>query len=285
MWRLAVKRGLGKGLDALFENTGPFENEKKNITEIKVSLIEPNRAQPRKSFDEEQLKALSDSIKEHGLIQPIVVMPSAGGFYKLVAGERRWRAAKMAGMKTIPAIVRECEEKDAAEIALIENLQREDLNPCEEAEGYLYLMEKFNMTQEQVGERLGKSRSAIANAVRLLSLPENILSMVREGLISGGHARAILSLETEKEQQELAERIIKEKISVREAEKEASGRKKKTSKKAKEKLPEIVEIESIISSRLGTRVKIKSGEKKGKIEIEYYGTDDLCRILEKIAKV
>jgi ParB family chromosome partitioning protein len=282
---LAVKRGLGKGLDALFENTGPFENEKKNITEIKVSLIEPNRAQPRKSFDEEQLKALSDSIKEHGLIQPIVVMPSAGGFYKLVAGERRWRAAKMAGMKTIPAIVRECEEKDAAEIALIENLQREDLNPCEEAEGYLYLMEKFNMTQEQVGERLGKSRSAIANAVRLLSLPENILSMVREGLISGGHARAILSLETEKEQQELAERIIKEKISVREAEKEASGRKKKTSKKAKEKLPEIVEIESIISSRLGTRVKIKSGEKKGKIEIEYYGTDDLCRILEKIAKV
>ncbi|HHX59106.1 MAG TPA: ParB/RepB/Spo0J family partition protein [Candidatus Moranbacteria bacterium] len=282
---MAVKRGLGKGLDALFENTGPFENEKKNITEIKVSLIEPNRAQPRKSFDEEQLKALSDSIKEHGLIQPIVVMPSAGGFYKLVAGERRWRAAKMAGMKTIPAIVRECEEKDAAEIALIENLQREDLNPCEEAEGYLYLMEKFNMTQEQVGERLGKSRSAIANAVRLLSLPENILSMVREGLISGGHARAILSLETEKEQQELAERIIKEKISVREAEKEASGRKKKTSKKAKEKLPEIVEIESIISSRLGTRVKIKSGEKKGKIEIEYYGTDDLCRILEKIAKV
>ncbi len=282
---MTVKRGLGKGLDALFETNGTNEEEKRDLTELKISLIEPNREQPRKDFDEEQLQVLSDSIKVHGIIQPIIVTPSGGGFYKIIAGERRWRAAKLAGLKMIPSIVKNYEEKQAAEIAMVENLQRENLNPCEEAEGYLYLIENFDMTQEQVGERLGKSRSAIANSVRLLSLPKNILSMIREGLISGGHARALLSLETEKEQQELAEKIINERISVREVEKVVSEKKKKIKKNISvQKLPEIIEIEKVISSNLETRVKIINGEKKGKIEIEYYGNEDLYRILEKIGQ-
>ena len=282
---MTVKRGLGKGLDALFETNGTNEEEKRDLTELKISLIEPNREQPRKDFDEEQLQILSDSIKVHGIIQPIIVTPAGGGFYKIIAGERRWRAAKLAGLKMIPSIVKNYEEKQAAEIAMVENLQRENLNPCEEAEGYLYLIENFDMTQEQVGERLGKSRSAIANSVRLLSLPKNILSMIREGLISGGHARALLSLETEKEQQELAEKIINERISVREVEKVVSEKKKKIKKNISvQKLPEIIEIEKVISSNLETRVKITNGEKKGKIEIEYYGNEDLCRILEKIGQ-
>lgn len=282
---MGVKRGLGKGLDALFDSHNGTEEERKDFVQLKTSIIEPNRDQPRKDFDEEQLQALSDSIIEHGMIQPIIVTPSNGGFYRIIAGERRWRAAKMAGIKNIPAIVRVCEKKEEAEIAMIENLQREDLNACEEAEGYLYLIESFGMTQEQVGQRIGKSRSAVANSVRLLSLPQNILSMIREGLISGGHARALLSLESEKEQQELAERIINESISVREVEKTVSTKKKKQKQKIEtNKLPEILELERIISSNLQTKVRITTGVKKGKIEIEFYGNEDLCRILEMLGQ-
>ncbi len=283
---MAVKGGLGKGLDALFSVGEPLAEETEELKEIRISLIEPNREQPRKTFDEEQLQALSDSISKHGIIQPIIVTKESNGFYKIIAGERRWRAAKLCGLSTIPAIVRSYENQKAAEVALIENLQRENLNPIEEAEGYQYLIDNFNLTQEQVGEKVGKSRSAVANTIRLLSLSGNLVDMVRKGVISSGHARALLSVDSETGRQELAEKIIREQLSVRDIEKEV-GKVKKiklTPPMPKEEIPEILDIEKKLSSHLGTKVKIKCGGKKGKIEIEYYGNDDLDRILGIIGK-
>ena len=275
---MAIKRGLGKGLDALFDNTETFEEVQKDLSEIKTNLIEPNRAQPRKQFDEEQLKNLSDSIKEHGIIQPIIVVPSKNGFYKIIAGERRWRAAKMCGLQTVPVIIKNYEDREAAEIAMIENLQREDLNPIEEAQGYKNLIEKFGMTQERVGELMGKSRSAIANSIRILSLPENIIKMVQNGVLSEGHARTLLAVEGDTKKQQLAEQIINEQITVRDLEKIVSEKKKEISKK-KAKIPEILDLEETLSQKLGSKVKIVSGKRKGKIEIEYYNNDDLERII------
>ena len=279
---MTVKRGLGKGLDALFDRADTGAQEDKDLIKIRINMIEPNKKQPRQDFDEDALRALSDSIEKHGLIQPIVVMPQDNGFYKIIAGERRWRACKMAGLKEIPAIVRTYEKQKAAEIALLENLQREDLNPIEEAFGYKNLMDEFSMTQDEVAESVGKSRPAVANAIRLLSLSDNIIKMVREGLISGGHARALLSLETETERQQLAEKIIEEQLSVRKTEQLASGNKKKAKTKKSKALPEILDLEKTLAERIGSRVRITNGAKKGKIEIEYYGNDDLSRILEKI---
>ena len=283
---MAVKGGLGKGLDALFDVKDSVTVEKEEMSEIRISLIEPNREQPRKIFDEEQLQTLADSIAKHGVIQPIIVTKESNGFYKIIAGERRWRAAKLCGLSTIPAIVRNYESRKAAEVALIENLQREDLNPIEEAEGYQYLMDNFNLTQEQVGERVGKSRSAVANAVRILSLSDNLIDMVRKGLISSGHARALLAIDNERGRQELAEKIIKEQMSVRDIEKEVGKTKKEKviPPTPKEEIPEILDIEKKLARNLGTKVKIKSGSKKGKIEIEYYSMGDLERILEIIGK-
>jgi len=238
---------------------------------------------PRKDFDEDALITLSNSIAEHGIIQPIIVSPSENGFYKIIAGERRWRAAKMAGLREIPAIVRTYEKQKAAEVAMLENLQREDLNPIEEAEGYKNLMENFGLTQESLSRSLGKSRSAIANSVRILSLPQNIIDMVRNGLISEGHARTLLSIEDDAEKQRLAEEIINGKLSVRDTEKIAGE--KKTAKKIAEKKeisPEIKEMEKRLSDNFGSKVKIITGRKKGKIEIEYYGNDDFTRIMEKL---
>lgn len=282
---MSVKRGLGKGLDALFDMKETVSEEKEELHEIRISLIEPNREQPRKNFDEEQLKVLSDSISKHGVIQPIIVVKEENGFYKIIAGERRWRAAKLCGMTTIPAIVKNYEEQKAAEVSLIENLQRENLNPIEEAEGYQYLMDNFGMTQEQVGEKVGKSRSAVANAIRLLTLSDNLVDMVRKGLISSGHARSLLSIESETGRQEMAERIISEQMSVRELEKFV-GKKKESAKKVQkeEKIPEIIDVEKKLSSIVGSKVKIKTGKKKGKIEIEYYDNNDLNRILEIFGK-
>ena len=278
---MSVKRGLGKGLDALFDIKDAGGAEKEELHEIRISLVEPNRDQPRKVFDEEQLKALSDSISKHGVILPIIVVKEGNGFYKIIAGERRWRAAKMCGLSTIPAIVRNYENQTAAEVALIENLQREDLNPIEEAEGYQYLIDNFNLTQEQVGEKVGKSRSAITNSIRLLSLSENLIDMVRNNLISSGHARTLLAIDNEKERQELAEKIISESMSVRELEKAVGGKKKPSKKSGTEKVsPELLDVEKKLSAFIGTKVKIKDGKSKGKIEIEYYGNDDLNRILE-----
>ena len=282
---MAIKGGLGKGLDALFEAQTGATEEKEVLHELRISLIEPNRDQPRKTFDEQQLAALSESISKHGIIQPIIVTKESNGFYKIIAGERRWRAAKLCGLSTIPAIIRTYESQKAAEVALIENLQRENLNPIEEAEGYQYLMDNFNLTQEQVGERVGKSRSAIANSIRILSLSDNLIDMVRKGIISSGHARALLAVDNETCRQELAQKIIKEQLSVRDIEK-AVGEKKKSprSPQKKEVIPEILDIEKKLSGTIGTKVKIKHGIKKGKIEIEYYGNDDLNRILEIFGK-
>ncbi len=283
---MAVKGGLGKGLDALFSAGEPLAEETEELKEIRISLIEPNSEQPRKTFDEEQLQALSDSISKHGVIQPIIVTKENSGFYKIIAGERRWRAAKLCGLATIPAIVRSYESQKAAEVALIENLQRENLNPIEEAEGYQYLIDNFNLTQEQVGEKVGKSRSAVANTIRLLSLSENLVDMVRKGVISSGHARALLSVDSETGRQELAEKIIREQMSVRDIEKEVGKTKKTklTPPMPKEEIPEILDIEKKLSADLGTKVKIKYGGKRGKIEIEYYGDTDLERLLEIIGK-
>lgn len=280
---MAIKRGLGRGLEALYDNTEAAEAEQKDLIELRISMIEPNRDQPRKDFDEDALVTLSNSIAEHGIIQPIIVSPPENGFYKIIAGERRWRAAKMAGLREIPAIVRTYEKQKAAEVAMLENLQREDLNPIEEAEGYKNLMENFGLTQENLSRSLGKSRSAIANSVRILSLPQNIIDMVRNGLISEGHARTLLSVEDDAEKQRLAEEIINEKLSVRDTEKIAGE--KKTAKKIAEKKeisPEIKEMEKRLSDNFGSKVKIITGRKKGKIEIEYYGNDDFTRIMEKL---
>ncbi len=286
-----AKKGLGKGLGTLFGENDIKEiasPDIKNvgegdITNIRVSLIEPNKKQPRRSFDEEKIAELAESIKEHGLIQPIIVAPLKDGSYKIVAGERRWRAAKKAKIKEIPAIVRSYSDEQVAEIALIENLQRENLNPIEEAVGYNLLMEEFNLTQELISKRVGKSRSAVANSLRLLTLEGDIQKLVISGRLTSGHARAVLSVEGKQLRQALSKRIIEDGLSVRQAEALAKQlQKKRPSKKPKEKTAYDIEIEKIqndLSSAMGTKVTINHTPKKGKIEIEYYGNDDLERIL------
>lgn len=289
-----AKKGLGKGLGTLF-GSGDIDEITSDITpetadgsirNVKMSLIEPNKKQPRRSFDEDKIEALAQSIKEHGLIQPIILTPSENGMYKIVAGERRWRAAKKAKLKEIPAVVRNYDDEQVAEIALIENLQRENLNPIEEAIGYNLLIEEFNFTQEIISQRVGKSRSAVANSLRLLSLEEDIKKLLINGLISGGHARAILSLGDTELRSALAKRIVGDSLNVRQAEALAKQLQKKTPpKKAKKKTAADIELEKIqndLSSMMGTKVRIIHSPKKGKIEIEYYGNDDLERILEFI---
>lgn len=286
-----AKKGLGKGLGSLFNDTDieevtsevskPTEGD---IQNIKMSLIEPNKKQPRRYFDNDKIEALSKSIKEHGLIQPIIITPSENGMYKIVAGERRWRAAKKAKLSEIPAVVRSYNEEQVAEIALIENLQRENLNPIEEAIGYNLLMEEFNLTQEVISQRVGKSRSAVANSLRLLSLEKDIQKMLIAGTLTSGHARAVLSLEDKELRMALSKRIIEDNLNVRQSEALAKQLQRKTPpKKAPEMTAYDIEIENLqnkLSSAMGTKVKINHTPKKGKIEIEYYGNNDLERILE-----
>jgi ParB family chromosome partitioning protein len=281
-----AKKGLGRGLTSLLpEEPKAEENHPGDVLEIKINQIEPNRKQPRKAFDDDKIDALAQSIQEHGMIQPIVVIPSdVSGLYTIVAGERRWRAAKKAGLTAVPAVIRSYNEEQVAEIALIENLQREDLNPIEEALGYHTLLEEFHLTQERISQRIGKSRSAVANSLRLLSLEEPIKKLLIQGKITGGHARAILSLEDSKLRLVLTKRILEENLNVRQAENLAKQL-QKAPRKEKEKTAYEIELESIqesLSSRLGTKVKIVHGAKKGKIEIEYYGNQDLERILGQI---
>lgn len=285
-----AKKGLGKGLNSLF-NEEDIEEVTSDITQssegdikkVRMSLIEPNKKQPRRHFDEEKITALADSIKEHGLIQPIIITPSDNNMYKIVAGERRWRAAKKANLKEIPAVIRKYSEEQVAEIALIENLQRENLNPIEEAIGYNLLMDEFNLTQELISQRVGKSRSAIANSLRLLSLEDEIQKMLILGTLTSGHARAILSLDDKELRMALSKRIIEDNLNVRQAEALAKQlQKKKPQKKEPEKTAYDIEIEKIqntLSSAMGTKVKINHTAKKGKIEIEYYGNEDLERVL------
>ncbi len=291
------KSGLGKGLGALFaEPAGEIvsgidkigANTDKSITVIPIADIEPNKNQPRKDFDQDKLAALSASIEEHGVVSPIIVVPTQNGTYKIVAGERRWRASKLAGLHEIPCVIKDFDEQEVMEIALVENLQRDDLNPIEEAEGYRQLMNTFSLTQEEIAKRVGKSRSAIANALRLNNLCDIVKEMVQKDKLSQGHARALLTLD-EKTQTELAEKIIENDLNVRQtealAQNVASG-KKPITKKVTNPLTQkfYKELEGDLSSRFGTKVKISEGAKKGKIEIEYYSKDDLERILFELRR-
>jgi len=276
-----AKKGLGKGLNVLFseENPSTIEN---GILELKITQIEPNKNQPRKTFDAEKLEILAESIKEHGLIQPIIVVKTESGSYSIVAGERRWRAAKKAGLSTIPVVVKDYSAQTVTEVALIENLQREDLNPIEEALGYRSLIDEYELTQEEISKRIGKSRSAIANSLRLLSLEDELQKYLISGEISEGHARAILSLNGLVLREFLLNRIIDDGLNVRQAEKLAKDLQKVKEERPKEITVYDIELERIknkLEQGLGTKVKIQNGAKKGKIEIEYYGNEDLERIL------
>ncbi|MFY9595054.1 MAG: ParB/RepB/Spo0J family partition protein [Caldicoprobacterales bacterium] len=290
------KRGLGKGLDALFqsydsfestEDTGSSETLEGRVLELSIYDIDPNPDQPRRNFEQDSIQDLSQSIMEHGVVQPIIVKPSEKDRYTIIAGERRWRAARAAGLNKIPAIVKDIDEKEMLELALIENLQREDLNPIEEAEGIHSLIDNYGLTQEQVAKRLGKSRPSITNALRLLRLPKQVRNLLEEGKITTGHARALLALNNQTKIMELAELIVEKNLSVRETEnlikniKENRRLKKKS--KTIEKPSFIMELESRMEESLGTKVTIQQGKKKGVIEIEYYGNDDLERIIKKIS--
>ncbi len=279
-----ARRGLGKGLSSLISEDKQLSAVGENMVhELNIFDVEPNKNQPRKHFDEEKLESLAASIKEMGVILPIIVVKQNNDMYLIIAGERRWRAAKKAGLKTIPAIIKDYKSKEAAEVAMIENLQREDLNPIEEAEGYRSLIETFSLTQEEISKRVGKSRTAITNSMRLLNLPETVIKLIVSGELSSGHARALITLKSDALKYEIAKRIIKEGLNVRQVEalvKQFNTEPKPEKKKENQVYIEIQNLESNLSKKLSTKVHIKHGAKRGKIEIEYYGNDDLERILE-----
>ncbi len=285
---MATKRiALGKGLGALLPEFGSAES--KALLYCGIEEIVPNRAQPRKQFDESKLQELAQSIKANGILEPLIVRRVDQG-YELIVGERRWRAAQKAGLKEVPVLVKEVEGADALEISLIENLQREDLNPIEEAEAFKRLSEEFNVSQEELGKRLGKDRTTVANALRLLKLPVEIKDQLIQNRITAGHARAILSLETKEKQKELCALIIKKGLSVREAEALAKRWSERLKRKAapdrrKEELEsQLNNLQDFLRRCLGTKVHIIPNGKRGKIEIEYYSPDDLERIVELILK-
>ncbi len=279
----AKKTGLGRGFDAIMVDNSVEEISGNSGTfKVKLMDIEPNREQPRKQFDEEALSELADSISKHGVLQPLLVRPLTDGSYQLVAGERRWRASRMAGLTEVPVIVRDLTDSQVAELALVENLQRENLNPLEEANGYKELGEKFGYTQEQIAEVVGKSRSAVANSLRLLALPKGVATLVSEGKLSMGHARALLSLEDEKMMSDLAKLIVANDLSVRETERLARNMKKDEpkGKKAKKRNPFYDEAELALSDVLGRKVRITKSSKKGALEIEFFDDADLKKLLK-----
>lgn len=279
------KRALGKGLQALIPES-INETDEHEIQELRISDIDPNGLQPRKVFDENALSELAQSIKQYGVIQPITVKP-VDDRYMIVTGERRWRAARIAGLKTIPAIVKEFDTKEILEIALIENLQREDLNPIEEAMALKTLIDDFELTQEELAVRVGKSRSAIANTIRLLNLPQSVQDMTMNGLLSAGHARALLSVESEELQQNLAKSVVEKELTVRELEeliKRQNKEHNRLDKRNKSSYMPFQEYADSLSRMLGTKVNIVSGKRKGRIEIEYYDAEDLYRILDVLNK-
>ncbi|MDD4494957.1 MAG: ParB/RepB/Spo0J family partition protein [Eubacteriales bacterium] len=281
-----MKKGLGKGLGALL----PFEQEEKDIKELRLNEIDPNTDQPRKAFDDEKIQQLAESIKQHGVVQPIIVRKEKSG-YKIVAGERRWRAARLAGLEKIPVIVKDFSDRELMEVSLIENLQREDLNPLEEAQAYWELIKRYKLTQEEISMAIGKSRSAIANSLRLNKLDDAIKKLIFEEKLSEGHARAILSLPDLKTQLQAAETIIKKGMNVRDAENYVrSINEKKHTKKVKnlseDFLIEIKSIEENLKSLFGTKVSLKPDSKqKGKIQIEYYSDEELERILSMLQNI
>lgn len=275
------KSGLGKGIDALFIDNS-FEEISSASNKLKIMEIEPNHDQPRKTFDENALSELADSIAQHGILQPLVVRPMSNGTYQLVAGERRWRAARIAGLTEVPVIIKELTDEETIEIAMVENLQREDLNPLEEALGYRYMMDELKITQEEAAEKVGKSRPVIANALRLLKLPNEVQDMVRDNVISSGHARALLGFVTESEIIAAANLIVKEDLSVRDIEKlvkisKSQGGKHKPPIKKENYFSE---VELALKENLGRKVKIKQNPKKesGTLEIEFFDKSDLSSI-------
>ncbi len=287
---MAVKRrGLGKGLSALIPeerqlNLMEDEADKGTVVELDISSIEPNKEQPRKTFEKEPLEELKNSIKQYGLLQPLVVR-KVGGKYEIIAGERRWRAAKEAKIKKVPCIIKEVDDTQALKLALIENIQRENLNPIEEAQAYKTLIDEYDLTQEEVALALGKSRSYIANTIRLLNLDNEIIEYISEGKITSGHGKVLLGIKDKRERLELAKGIVENKLNVRETEKIASKAKKKVSSKVKmEKNPIISQIEEGLMRVLGTKVSIITKKNGGKIEIEYYSDEDLQRIIEVIGE-
>lgn len=293
---MAAPRGLGKGLDVMIPNIVGETKEKKQKAETKeksaettvaITKVEPNRKQPRKYFDEDALQELADSIKQFGLLQPILVQDRKD-YYEIIAGERRWRAARLAGLKEVPVIIKNYSDQEIVEIALIENIQREDLNPIEEAQAYKRLLEEFNLKQDEVAERVSKSRAAVTNSIRLLKLNDKVQQMVIDDMISTGHARALLAVEDEDEQYALAQKIFDEKLSVRDIEKMVKNlHKPAKAKKLDDKALQAIylDIEEKLKQRLSTKVAVTSkGEGTGKIEIEFYSHEDLERILEMIGK-
>jgi len=278
------KRGLGKGLQALIPSMDDATGDP-GVREIPVSSIRANPLQPRKEFKEDRLNELAESIKEHGLVQPVLVRPLGGSEYELVAGERRWRASQIAGAEKIPAVIRDLSPQEVMEISLIENLQREDLNPLEEAEAYRQLMGQFGMTQEQVASRVGKSRPHVANSLRLLNLSAEIRESVLNGRLSAGHARALLGIENIEERNRTAAKVVQSGLSVRQTELMVQRRglgRRVPLKRVERSETEVLATEEKLRCRLSTKVSIKAGKRGGKIEIEYYSPEELNRIVEII---
>ena len=283
-----MAKGLGKGLGALM---GDFAVEtpstKSPYQMLPIHKVEPNPGQPRQDFDPEELQSLADSIATHGVVQPLTVRELSGGYYQIIAGERRWRAARLAELSEVPAVIIEADDRKVMELALIENLQRQDLNPVEEALGYKTLMDDYGLTQEDAAKRVGKSRPAIANALRLLNLSDKVLDMVRTGDLSAGHARAVLSLKSEKLQEQAAQKIAALGLSVRQAELLCKNMNKEPApvKEPTLAVDYVAECEKSLSKHLGRGVKIVSGKKKGRFELEFYGQDDLQVLLDALMKL
>ena len=285
---MASQKGLGKGLGALLGDFSEPAAEESAYRMLPLHRVEPNPEQPRQDFDEEELTALSESIRQHGILQPLTVRETGAGYYQIIAGERRWRAARMAELTEVPAIVVEADDKKAMELALIENLQRQDLNSVEEALGYRSLMEEFGLTQEEAASRVGKSRPAVANSLRLLSLDEKVLEMLRAGTITAGHAKAILMLKSGKKQLEAAQKIANLGLSVRQAEllcKNMSREQPPVKETPVLKVDYVKECEKSLSKHLGRGVKIVNGKRKGRFELEFYGQDDLQNLLDALMKL
>ncbi len=276
-------KGLGRGLGALMGDAALQAQESGSIS-LPISQVEPGLNQPRKRFDPESLADLADSIREHGIIQPLTVRRLGSGYYQIITGERRWRAAKMAGLTEVPAVIIEADDRKVMELGLIENLQREDLNPIEEAEGYLVLLTDYGMTQEEVAQRMGKSRPAVSNALRLTALPAAVRKMLEDGVLTAGHGRAVLMVEGEAAQTAFANELVRLGSSVRQA--EAAAKRFTLVPQEKKKSPDrenriyIDQVEKSLAQRFGRKVTITAGKKKGRLELEFYGTDDLNQLLD-----
>lgn len=282
----AKKGGLGRGLDALFADNSIEEIASTSAVKLKIMDIEPNRDQPRKIFDEDALAELADSIAKHGVIQPLLVRPMPDGSYQLVAGERRWRASRMAGLTEVPVVIKELSDDEAMALALIENLQREDLNAIEEAQGIKALMDTLSLTQDEAAERVGKSRPAVANALRLLKLPDSVIALVSDGKLSPGHARALLGFKDEQDIIETADLIIEKGLTVRDVEKLVKKRNKepKAEKPAARRASYYDEVELALTDFLGRKVKVgtKPGKESGVLEIDFFDKDDLTRLSDAL---